>query len=264
MSGRDFSAVIPVLNEAEHLPTLLSELQSVANSPDGSRLVEAVFVDDGSRDGTRERLKESAAAIRLPRIVLVFRDVKEGTVSAEIAGFKAASSELVVKLDGDGQHPVSAIPQLVDSAAAKRAPIAVASRYVPGAGVNWNRHRGVVSRIARFVAKSLIPPARRLHDPLSGFFVANRSLVAGLPSRADSYKLLLYVLAANHVEEVVEVPFVMGKREGGRSKIMSWDFRFLLGFLREVLAYSKVYREGATSARPWASEAQEYSGNSDT
>ncbi len=247
----EVSIVMPVLNEVAALPGIVRELRELATLQDQIRIREIVFVDDGSNDGSREYLLKAAQETALPpEIRLCLRDRAEGTLSAEIAGFRAARCPLVVKLDADGQHPPSFILDLVSRVSTTESSLVVASRYLPGGGVDWERHRGVITRVARAMAHLILPPSRKLTDPLSGYFLASKSLVEDLPPRLDSYKLLLYIVASKRVERVDEVPFGMTSRKTGESKIVGGNLSFVLNFGRELVAYMKVYYQRKSRAVP--------------
>ncbi|MGH7826123.1 MAG: glycosyltransferase family 2 protein [Candidatus Binatia bacterium] len=98
------SIIIPVFNEAENLPDLLSRVQAVklANS-------EIVVVDDGSTDGSADvALNKGANVIRHPYNV--------GNGAAVKAGIRAARGKLLILMDGDGQHRPEDIPRLLEEA----------------------------------------------------------------------------------------------------------------------------------------------------
>jgi len=103
------SIVIPVYNEAENVAPLVEELRSaLAGSPGG---IEILFVDDGSKDSTFQKLQEAQkgeARIRIAR----FRH-NLGQSAAMAAGFRLARGRAVVTLDGDLQNDPAEIPRLV-------------------------------------------------------------------------------------------------------------------------------------------------------
>lgn len=100
------SIVVPMLNEAAHLPELLERLRRVADKEACYRF-EFVLVDDGSVDGTFEAV--CAAMERDPRVKLLQFTRNFGHQIALTAGLTEALGSAVVTLDGDLQHP----PELV-------------------------------------------------------------------------------------------------------------------------------------------------------
>lgn len=94
-----FSVVIPVYNEVESLDELVRSVESALSSMDGD--YEIVFVDDGSTDGSFQKLKalaESRSSIRL----FAFRR-NLGKSPALTCGFQKASGAFIATLDADLQ-----------------------------------------------------------------------------------------------------------------------------------------------------------------
>jgi len=103
------SVVIPVLDEAENVAELHREL-TASLEPMG-RAYEILMVDDGSTDGTLERLLEIEGRDRRVRVLRLRRNF--GQTAAFSAGFDHARGEIVVTSDGDLQNDPADIPRLV-------------------------------------------------------------------------------------------------------------------------------------------------------
>jgi glycosyltransferase involved in cell wall biosynthesis len=103
------SVVVPLYNEAENLDELYRQLRE-ALAPLG-RPFELVLVDDGSRDGTRDRLLALEAADPSVKAVLLRRNF--GQTAAFSAGFDRSRGDVVVTSDGDLQNDPADIPALV-------------------------------------------------------------------------------------------------------------------------------------------------------
>jgi len=233
------SIVVPVLNEANYLPQFLEGLsRGIERAPD-FEILEAILVDDGSTDGSQEIVKRFGRNGSPVPIRLVERSSARGPASAELAGCKLARGQFVVKLDGDGQHDPALIPALLD-AARRGSDIAIASRYADGGANDWPALRGLTSRTAVQIAKVLLPGARRVRDPLSGYFVVRAGLTKELDLGIPKFKLLLYILTKNPHAAVREIPFIMRTRLYGESKVVGRSPGFALDFLREVLRYFRL------------------------
>ncbi len=105
------SIVIPVLNEEENIVPLFEEIKGVIKSLPHD--YEIIFVDDGSTDGTLEKLRallskgeENLRVVQLRRCF--------GQSAAMLAGFQSAKGELIITLDGDGQNDPHDIPILLE------------------------------------------------------------------------------------------------------------------------------------------------------
>jgi len=103
------SIVIPVYDEAESLGPLFTELGETLAGLD--RPAEIVAVDDGSTDGSFERLVALASGDPRIRIVRLARNY--GQTAALAAGIEHARAPVIVSLDADLQHDPADIPRLL-------------------------------------------------------------------------------------------------------------------------------------------------------
>ena len=100
------SVVVPICNELENIPLLYQQLAAVL--PSLARPWEIVFVDDGSTDGSSERLKELAARDARVKVVRFRRNY--GQTAAMQAGIQHSTGDVIVTLDGDLQNDPLDIP----------------------------------------------------------------------------------------------------------------------------------------------------------
>lgn len=113
-----FAIVIPMLNEGENAPALLSGCLAAA-SPLGS--FEIVVTNDGSTDGTAAAL--SAFAVAHPGLLTIVTHARSAGQSAAVhAAVRAACAPLIVTLDGDGQNPPGELPKMLAPLLAPDAP----------------------------------------------------------------------------------------------------------------------------------------------
>ncbi len=103
------SVIIPLLDEAENLPILHTQLLAVMD--DCGRPFEVIYVDDGSRDGSWEILQLLARADMRVKAVQFRRNY--GQTAAMAAGIRAARGEIIVTLDADLQNDPRDIPELL-------------------------------------------------------------------------------------------------------------------------------------------------------
>src|ERR1044071_7393982 len=95
------SIIIPVFNEAEVLPELLNRVRAL-----NLKQAEVIVVDDGSTDASAETaLNAGASVVRHPYNI--------GNGAAVKSGIRAARGQLIVLMDGDGQHKPEDIPRLL-------------------------------------------------------------------------------------------------------------------------------------------------------
>ncbi len=108
-SAPELSALIPLKDEAANIAPLLATLKPVLAACCSS--FEIIFVDDGSRDGTLEALRDAHAEDVRVKVMALSRNF--GKEIAIAAGLDAARGKAVIILDADLQHPPSAIPAMV-------------------------------------------------------------------------------------------------------------------------------------------------------
>ncbi len=110
VAAPDVSIVIPLLNEADNIPSLYHDLHQAMVLT--GRSWEVVFIDDGSTDSTYSVLsdlhREDSRHVRVLRLRRNF-----GQTAAMAAGFDAARGEVVVSMDGDLQNDPADIELLL-------------------------------------------------------------------------------------------------------------------------------------------------------
>jgi dolichol-phosphate mannosyltransferase len=211
------SVVIPVHNEERSVALLLDEIGS-ALQPLGQPW-EAVFVDDGSEDGTFGALTRLHAAANNVRVVRLRRNF--GKAAALQAGFEAATGDVVVTIDGDLQDDPAEIPRLL-------AKLDEGFDLVSG----WKTRRRdplsrrLPSRIFNVVTGRL--SGLRLHDLNCGLKAYRAEVVRGLRIYGELHRFIP-VLAHYRGFRVAELPVNHRPREHGRSRYGME--RYLRGFL---------------------------------
>ncbi|MBF2035518.1 MAG: glycosyltransferase family 2 protein [Leptolyngbyaceae cyanobacterium T60_A2020_046] len=109
-STLDVSLVVPIYNERESIPNLLSAIAEVMRTLNLS--YELICVDDGSTDGSVDLLKE--ASLKDPHVVGLFLRRNYGQTAAMAAGFDHARGRVIITLDGDLQNDPQDIPRLLN------------------------------------------------------------------------------------------------------------------------------------------------------
>jgi glycosyltransferase involved in cell wall biosynthesis len=105
----EISVVVPLFDEVDNVADLHRELTLALEAM--GRPYEILLVDDGSRDGTLDRLRELEARDRRVRVLCLRRNF--GQTAAFSAGFDHARGAIVVTSDGDLQNDPADIPALV-------------------------------------------------------------------------------------------------------------------------------------------------------
>jgi glycosyltransferase involved in cell wall biosynthesis len=105
----EISIVVPFYNEESNVQALFARLMPVMRSL--AVPFEVVCVNDGSRDGTLDRLIDEARINASVRVIDLSRNF--GKDAALSAGIAYASGRAVIPMDGDLQHPPETIPELI-------------------------------------------------------------------------------------------------------------------------------------------------------
>jgi dolichol-phosphate mannosyltransferase len=226
--------VVPTLNEAGNIETVLQRVQSALESL--SFLYEVIVVDDGSTDGTPDLVRARSASDS--RIRLISRLDQRGLAGAIVHGWRHSGASLLGVIDADLQHPPELLPELLE-AIGKGCDIAIASRYAGKNGVQgWNPVRAAISRVGTLAALPLQRRELRIEDPMSGFFIVRREAIEGLSFESKGFKLLLEILVRARVGSAREIPFHFGVRRAGKSKAgaaVAFRYLHLLGKLSKDL-----------------------------
>jgi dolichol-phosphate mannosyltransferase len=106
----DLSVVIPVHNEESNIQPLIDE---VRRALDGKIDFELIYVNDGSSDGTLNRLRK--ARENCPQLRIISHVESVGQSSAVRTGIEQAVAPWIATLDGDGQNDPADIPALYET-----------------------------------------------------------------------------------------------------------------------------------------------------
>ena len=240
------SVIIPVLDEEENVSILLQQFLDIESDRRFKRIKEIIFIDDGSSDGTVNRIFSFSTRFKNIRLNVIMRRTKNGTVDAQLCGIKSASYENVIVMDGDLQHPVDSLPDIIEKFE-RNYDVVIASRYLRGGRARREPFNGLKSRIAAFMAKIIIPSARELTDPISGFFMFNRNIMDCNVEIKNANKLLLLVLAKTSGVSIGEVPFQFSERVNGNSKVAAGFKKYIVRYARELKEYRKLIKQGFES-----------------
>ncbi|MEY2911577.1 MAG: hypothetical protein RLZZ184_886 [Cyanobacteriota bacterium] len=217
----DVSVVIPIKDEVESLPLLLKAISSTLTE---SKLnYEIICVDDGSRDGSAEFLKEQAQIRTDLKVVILRRNY--GQTAAMSAGFNYATAKVIVTLDADLQNDPADIPMLITK---------LEEGYDLVSGWRQNRQDGALNRLLPSkIANWLIRGATSvyIHDYGCSLKAYRAELVADMNLYGELHRFLP-ALAYIEGARITEVPVRHHARRFGQSKYgISRTFRVLMDLL---------------------------------
>jgi dolichol-phosphate mannosyltransferase len=203
-------------NERQNIATLVPEVRRQLPGAD------VLVIDDSSPDGTADVVRQLQAADT--QVQLLLRTEKAGLGAATLAGFQHAMDcgyDLLINMDADWSHPPALLPVLL--AVMSEADVAIASRYIPGGGVEgWSWKRHLMSRGVNFYSHLLLGlKPRDCSGAYRGYRTAKLREIDFTRFRSKGYAFqeeLLYRCVRVGCR-IKEVPFTFVDRAVGQSKI---------------------------------------------
>lgn len=214
----EVSVVVPIYNEVDSLSHLIETITSTLI--DSGINYEIVCVDDGSRDGSTELLKQLARERQDLKAVILRRNY--GQTAAMAAGFKHTKGQVIVTMDGDLQNDPYDIPLLLAklnegydlvSGWRKARQDAALTRLLPSKIANW-----IIGRVTGV----------KLHDYGCSLKAYRSELVADMNLYGELHRFLP-ALAYIEGARIAELPVRHHARKFGQSKYgLGRTFRVLM------------------------------------
>lgn len=218
----EISIIIPVYNEADNVENLVRILDETLTE-DVKKPYELIIIDDGSKDGTAQKLKE--LTVNYPSLKPIYFVRNYGQSTAMQAGFDHACSEIIVTLDGDLQNDPRDIPAMLKKMEQENADM------VSG----WRKDRqdsGVRVFFSR-VANNLIGKISgvRLHDYGCSLKVYKATVIKNIRLYGEMHRFIP-ALVSEVGGKIVEMEVNHKTRVAGESKYnLDRTFRVLLDLL---------------------------------
>lgn len=223
------SIITPTYQERENLPELIRQIAELKKQFSS---LELIIVDDDSQDGTEKYI----ASLDKNWIKLIIRKKQRGLSTAVIEGFTQANNPVLICMDADLSHPVTAIPEMVALVQQENINFVVASRFKKNARIiaSWSLLRRINSSIAKWLAKPLIT----ITDPLSGFFCLTKTtFLKARKLNPIGYKIGLELIVKCHCKNIIEVPIYFADRYKGKSKLNLKEQLYYLIHLCKLLRF---------------------------
>ena len=217
---KDLSIVVALYNEAESLPELVAWIEKVMTREGYD--YEIIMVDDGSRDGSWEKVNELAKSNSRIKGISFRRNY--GKSAALYCGFEAACGRIVVTMDADLQDSPEEIPEMV--------------RMIDEEGFDlvsgWKQHRQDNKLTKNLPSKLYNATARmitgiRLHDMNCGLKAYRNEVVKNIEVYGEMHRYIPYLAKNAGFDRIGEKPVHHQKRKYGKSKF--GISRFANGFL---------------------------------
>jgi len=203
----DISVVIPVYNEEEALPAFFRILAEALNRLPQS--AEIIFANDGSTDGSADRL--DAIAMSDPRVRVLHLSRNYGQTAALMAAIHHSGGDVVIPMDGDGQNDPADIPRLLEK-------LGEGFDVVSGWRLAREDH-ALTRRLPSVVANWLISALLHvpLHDYGCTFKAYRREVLEDVRLYGEMHRFIP-IYAAWEGARVTEIPVSHHPRRFGKSK----------------------------------------------
>ena len=225
MSNPKISIVIPAYNEAENIGDVVGKIRSL--HPDA----EIIVIDDGSQDRTAERAVQAGAMVyRHPYNI--------GNGAAVKSGIRVARGDILVFMDGDGQHDPEDVKRLLENL--PEYDMVVGARSMAGqASISRALGNQVYNWLASYVAKF------KIQDLTSGFRAVKadiaRSFLYLLPN-TYSYPTTITLGVLRSGRSLKYIPIRARARKKGKSgiKLLQDGTRFFMIIIRICTLFSPM------------------------
>lgn len=207
------SVILPTFNEAGNIVELIGAIKKQVPA---SWEQEIVVVDDNSRDGTLDLVREAWGDD--PVVKTILRTSDRGLGASIGAGIQAATGDYVLIMDTDFTHRPEEIPSMLH--VVQITDLVSGSRFCPGGSLADTGHY-IASFVYNLFVRLII--RTQIQDNLGGFWVARAALIRRLPfdeiffGYGDYYFRLLH-FAQYAGMKVIELPAEYCERNAGKSK----------------------------------------------
>lgn len=204
--GLKVSVVIPCYNEASGIRSVLEQLPDCVD--------EVVVVDNNSTDGTGDLARALGAH--------VVTEKRQGYGAAYKAGFPAATGDVIVTVDGDGQHPAREIENLVEQLHDQKLDFISAARFPLSDARAMSLANRLGNRVLTWTTRILY--GRPIRDSQSGMWVFRRAILPKLHLTSDgmSFSEEIKIEAFSHPEVRFAEASIPYTPRIGEAKLRRW------------------------------------------
>ena len=225
MNTSDSIVIIPTYNEIENIEKIIRAVFGLEKKFD------ILIIDDGSPEGTEEKVKELMSQEFNGRLHLLERSGKLGLGTAYIKGFKWALErdyEYIFEMDADFSHDPKDLPRLYAACHDEGYDVAIGSRYVSGVNVvNWPIGRVLMSYFASKYARFIT--GFKVNDTTAGFKCYKRRVLETIELDKIRFKGYAFQIEMKYTAykigfKIKEVPVIFVNRREGVSKMSGGIF----------------------------------------
>lgn len=224
--------IIPAYNEEESILSTISSIEKIrGNFP---HQLDYLVVNDGSADSTEAILKKN-------KINYVTLLMNSGIGVAVQTGYKFALEneyDIAVQFDGDGQHDINSLENLINPLITNKADLAIGSRFLGETKSEFQTTlmRRVGINILSFFIKAV--SGKKIKDTTSGYRAGNKKVIKEFakryPTKYPEPESIVYLLKKGYT--IKECPVNMFERQGGTSSITPFkSVRYMIDVCSAIL-----------------------------
>ena len=213
----DLTVIVPTLNEGKNINLLIRRLL------DDYHNCSVIVADDGSRDGTRETVKNISKKNSGVHLLDRTHKAEHGLTASVIDAALRVQTDKIVVMDGDLQHPLEKVGVMCKALDDSDLVVAVRTSTK-----GWSLYRKVISKCVSYFVRFVLKLRNKqiCSDPLSGFFgIKTRLFVSIIKKNEDGFvgngfKVLLDLLRMSEKRlSITEVEYsTFHRRVYGKSK----------------------------------------------
>lgn len=228
--------IIPAYNEEKNIEKVYKSI--ISYNKKNNTNYDLIVINDGSSDNTYNICLKN----RIPVINLIYNLGIGGAVQT---GYKYALNndyDIAVQFDGDGQHDVKYVKNIIEPILNKEADMVIGSRFIDKGSSDFKssctRRIGIsiISKIIKFKTK------KNIYDTTSGFRAVNKKIIKKFaniyPVEFPEPITTVKVLSDGYI--VKEIPVSMNERQGGVSSIKRWkSIYYMINVILSIIVIKK-------------------------
>ena len=210
-NGSKIFVVIPAFNEGSVIQDVIKEVRDAGYE-------NIVIVDDGSSDDTYEKANDAGA-------IAIRHKINRGKGAATKTGIEAAKlleADIIVTMDGDGQHDPKDIKSLIEPIIKNECDVVLGTRLKKTKGMPW--YKIAANHVGNFFTWYLF--GLWVTDSQSGFRAYSKHATEVIETKADRYEYDSEVIREIYVYKLKfkEIPIAVRYTEYSMGKIQKQGF----------------------------------------
>ena len=204
--------VIPAFNEASVIQSVIAEIKTAGYE-------NIIVVDDGSTDDTYARATELIGKNALRHKI---NRGKGGATKTGIEAAKILGADIIITVDGDGQHDPRDIQKIIDPILKNRVDVVLGTRLKNPKGMPW--HKIIANHTGNFFTWLLF--GLWVTDSQSGFRAYSRHAADLIDTKADRYEYDSEVIREIYIYRLsyIEIPITVRYTDYSMGKIQKQGF----------------------------------------